>query len=115
MRPIYLERDKKSSVYCDQDTEGGGWTVILRRDATAELENFDRNYADYENGFGDRKGEYWLGLQTIHELTSLPCTQLRIEMEAYNGTEYVAKYSTFKVGSKDSGYVLWLLFNSNLQ
>ena len=29
-------------------------------------------------------------------------------MEAYDGTEYVAKYSTFKVGSQAEGYVLTL-------
>ena len=77
-------------------------------------ENFDRNYTDYEYGFGDRNGEFWLGLQPMHHLTDVTCNELRIEMEKYDGSTYVAKYSTFKVGSEEEGYVLNLDgFSSN--
>ena len=96
-------------AFCDHTTEGGGWTVILNRDSTVEtLENFDRNFEDYENGFGDENSEYFLGLQTIHQLTTLNPTKLRIEMELYNSTKFVVKYSTFNVGSKSDGYDLSL-------
>ena len=100
--------NERVTTFCDQETEGGGWTTILERDASKTHQDFDRNYTDYENGFGDRNGEFWLGLQTIHQLTTFPCTELRIDMETYDGTQYVAKYSTFIVGSKDSGYLLTL-------
>ena len=50
------------ATYCDQETEGGGWTTILNRDESQVHENFDRTHVEYENGFGDRNGEFWLGL-----------------------------------------------------
>ncbi|CAG2247512.1 unnamed protein product [Mytilus edulis] len=46
-------------VYCDMNTDGGRWTIIQRRlDGSV---NFQRNWKDYENGFGNIDGEYWLG------------------------------------------------------
>ena len=101
-----FQDNRNISTYCDQETEDGGWTIILNRDASQVHEEFQRSYTDYEHGFGDRNGEFWLGLQTIHQLTTFPCTELRIDMEKYDGTHYVAKYSTFTVGSQADGYVL---------
>ena len=57
-------------VYCDMDTSigGRGWTVIQRRyDGSV---SFDRNWTDCENGFGNKTGEYWLGLSYMHRLTT---------------------------------------------
>ena len=54
-------------IYCDMDTDGGGWTVLQRRmDGTV---NFNRDWADYNKGFGDLDGEHWLGLNKIYQIT----------------------------------------------
>ena len=57
------------AVYCDMETDGGGWIVIQRRNASQGKVDFFRNWRDYENGFGDFDGEFWIGLKAIHYLT----------------------------------------------
>ncbi|XP_078700727.1 microfibril-associated glycoprotein 4-like [Branchiostoma floridae x Branchiostoma belcheri] len=91
------------SVYCDQTTEGGGWTVIQRRfDGSLE---FFRQIGAYQNGFGDSSGEYWLGLETIYRITAQNTYELYIELEDWSGNVKFARYSSFSVGPVDD-YIL---------
>jgi hypothetical protein len=50
----------KLAVYCDMETDGGGWIVIQRRNASMGWVNFTRNWADYEAGFGDWMASFGL-------------------------------------------------------
>ena len=52
-------------VYCDLQTEGGGWMVFQVRDDVDPKENFMRNWEDYKVGFGDFDREFWLGSHDI--------------------------------------------------
>ena len=91
---------KIANAFCDMSTDGGGWTVFQRRkDGSVD---FYRNWTEYENGFGDASGEFWLGNKWIHLLTSLGPTELRID---FNGSEYV-KYRRFSVGNAATKYRL---------
>lgn len=69
--------------------------------------NFRRNWYDYVNGFGTPCGEYWLGLETILQLTKNGDQKLRIDMiEKGTGTHYYAEYSSFKIESATDNYRL---------
>ncbi|XP_067110459.1 microfibril-associated glycoprotein 4-like [Osmerus mordax] len=82
-------------VYCDMDTLGGKWTVFLARmDGTV---NFYRGWDQYKNGFGHAAGEYWLGLETIHLLTTKKDYELRVDMEDFEGRRVYANYSSFSI------------------
>ncbi|XP_030018879.1 microfibril-associated glycoprotein 4-like isoform X1 [Sphaeramia orbicularis] len=91
-------------VYCDMDTDGGGWTVFQRRmDGTV---NFYRPWDQYKIGFGDAAGEHWLGLDVLHYLTRRQTHQLLVEMEDFTRQKVSAGYSQFSVGSECHGYKL---------
>ncbi|XP_069103283.1 angiopoietin-related protein 7-like [Argopecten irradians] len=90
-------------VYLDMDTADSPWIVIQRR-INADVV-FYRNWADYKNGFGDLQGNFWLGNDNIHLLTSIPVI-LRVELEGWDGTTGYAQYSSFHVANEAQNYRL---------
>ena len=97
-------------VFCDQTTAGGGWTVFQRRlDGSV---GFYRNWSDYKHGFGDVYGEFWLGLDKIHRLTSDTNSMLRVDLEDFKGNTTYAEYNVFGVMSEKDKYRLILGFHS---
>ena len=94
-------------VRCDMVTDGGGWIVFQRRvDASV---NFDRGWDDYKNGFGDLNGNFWLGLEKLHQLTSHgKIATLRVDLKHFQDPSTIkyAVYSGFKIGSESQGYKL---------
>ncbi|XP_028255787.1 microfibril-associated glycoprotein 4-like [Parambassis ranga] len=91
-------------VYCDMDTDGGGWTVFQRRlDGT---ESFFRPWAHYKTGFGNVAGEYWLGLENIFLLSARKKNELRVDMEDWEGGRASAQYASFSIESENTGYQL---------
>ncbi|KAL1381099.1 hypothetical protein pipiens_013710 [Culex pipiens pipiens] len=91
-------------AFCDQEYEGGGWTVIQNRyDGSV---HFYRGWNEFENGFGDLRGEFWLGLRKIHELTYAKKHELHIVLEDFEGKTVVAKYSDFRVAGPEEKYTL---------
>ncbi|XP_039763647.1 angiopoietin-related protein 2 isoform X3 [Pararge aegeria] len=94
-------------VYCEQNVADGGWTVIHRRDDYGiPAENFNRDWGDYKNGFGDPSKEFWLGNENIYMLTNNDDYMLRVELEDFDGNKRYAQYSHFKIYSEAEYYKL---------
>ena len=90
-------------AYCDMETDGGGWAVFQRRmDGSVD---FYRYWTDYQQGLGNLSGEFWLGLNKIHHLTST-ATQLRVDLRDFRGNSAYAQYTSFSVGDSASKYIL---------
>ena len=90
-------------VYCDMDSDGGGWTVFQRR--INGTQNFYLNWIHYVQGFGNVRGEFWLGLHNIHRLTA-SSSNLRVDLADFTDSVRYAKYSAFRVGDSDSKFTL---------
>ena len=58
------------NVYCDQTTDGGGWTVVQRRSRPYE-QSFERTWVEYRVGFGDLSKEFWFGNDNEARLISV--------------------------------------------
>ena len=93
-------------VYCDQTTEGGGWTVIQKRfDGSVR---FDLPWVEYKRGFGSLNGEFWLGLDKISRLTKEGKHRIRVELTDTEGKTDFAEYDMFAVASERINYRLGL-------
>ncbi|KAK2144794.1 hypothetical protein LSH36_730g01065 [Paralvinella palmiformis] len=91
-------------VFCDLNTDSGGWLVFQRRQDGSE--NFERTWDEYKFGFGKLAKEFWLGNDNLHELTGLRQYELRVDLTDYLGQRYYAKYDTFAVDNENNKYTL---------
>lgn len=88
-------------VYCDM--KNGGWTVIQRR----QFGNVDfrRTWASYADGFGKLKGDHWLGLHYIHELTKNSPSKISFEfLMSSTHKMAVGIYRGFFIDGESAGF-----------
>ncbi|ALC44605.1 maker744 [Drosophila busckii] len=77
---------------------GHHWIVIQRR--INGKEDFQRDWNTYRDGFGSSDGDFFLGLNKIHQKTHSQRHELYCYMETYDNTWYAARYDNFRVGSE---------------
>ena len=88
--------------------------------------DFYRNWTEYKKGFGNSNGEYWLGNDFIHQLTSLASYTLKIILTDWKNNVSYAEYTTFYVTNEIFKYTLiiggysgdagdWLAFHNGEQ
>ncbi|XP_047460684.1 fibroleukin-like [Mugil cephalus] len=101
---IVLSPGVSLPVYCDMDTEGGGWTVFQRR--RDGLVNFNRGWSEYRDGFGEPRGEHWLGNQYLHLLTNQGHCSLRIDLQDWSHVHGHALYHSFRIDDEENHFRL---------
>ncbi|XP_075163581.1 uncharacterized protein LOC142236199 isoform X2 [Haematobia irritans] len=85
--------------------ENHNWLVILRRQDGSE--NFYRDWNDYRKGFGYENGEFFIGLEKLHAITTYgDKQQLLIVLEDFENHTRYALYDEFLVGNEDQRYIL---------
>ncbi|XP_065190306.1 angiopoietin-related protein 7-like isoform X2 [Sycon ciliatum] len=108
---VYTVRSKPLfDAYCDMATsDGGGWTVIQRRKGGAL--NFSRSWEEYKHGFGELLGDFWLGNDKIHRLTTGQEVDLRMEVHGqleHKGSveKHHLTFSGFRMAGEEDNYRL---------
>ena len=94
-----------AAVYCDMTTDGGGWIVIQRNKKDSSV-NFNKNWIDYEKGFGNLTTEFWYGLAAMHCLTQRGHWEMRVDYQKNDKTWSYYHYNQFSVGSASEEYPL---------
>ncbi|XP_055929093.1 angiopoietin-4-like [Argiope bruennichi] len=105
--PVAHSQTSTIKVFCDMETSGGHWTLIQRRSKGDQ--DFNRNWDHYKNGFGDvSSGDFWLGNEILHLLTTDDDYILRIDLWDSEGKYKYAEYNTFEVLAEKDNYRLAL-------
>ena len=96
-----------ANVYCNMTTDNGGWIVIQRNRKNSQL-SFNKNWREYEEGFGDLNKDFWIGLELMHSLTQRVQGQweMRVDYQKNDNTWSYLHYNQFSVGSASEEYPL---------
>jgi hypothetical protein len=78
--------------------------IASRRNSDPEF--FYKGIADYSEGFTDGQSNFWIGLNTMHKVTSQHNYKLRVVATTPSGIDFVEEYLIFNVGDQTDGYRL---------
>ncbi|XP_012673020.2 angiopoietin-related protein 3-like [Clupea harengus] len=87
--PIQPNQSQPFLVYCEMTADGAATVIQRRQDGSVD---FDQTWRNYEEGFGNFKGEFWLGLEKIHAITRQNDSVLRIQAEDSKQGRHVVEY-----------------------
>lgn len=91
--------------------DGEPWMMIQSREDGSV--SFFKTWMDYVNGFGNLNGEFWIGLDKLHAITSGELQELLVILEDFDGVEKRAHYSAFAIAGEREHFALTVLGNYN--
>ncbi|XP_076031405.1 ficolin-2-like [Oratosquilla oratoria] len=104
---VLCEAGINSSGVGDGSGVSGTWTVVLNRMPTPLKHTaFNRSYDEYSKGFGDPAGEYYIGNDALHSLTTWRPHQLLVQLENFKNKKADVFYNLFTVAGAEDKYRL---------
>lgn len=108
--PSNKQQQQPFFVLCEV-VNGVPWMVIQKREDGSV--NFYKSWLDYVNGFGNLNGEFWLGLDKLHEITAASIQRLLVVLEDFDGKEKRAEYSEFSIAGEREHFTVNILGKYN--
>jgi len=93
------------NVYCNMTTDDGGWIVIQRNRKDSQL-SFNKNWREYEEGFGNLNKDFWAGLELMHTLTQRGEWEMKVDYQKNDKTCSYFHCNQFSVGNASEKYPL---------
>ncbi|XP_010726773.1 fibrinogen-like protein 1-like protein, partial [Meleagris gallopavo] len=94
-------------VYCEMNVTDGAWTVIQRNRHNTDI-TWAESWSTYKYGFGNVRGDYWLGTEYIHQIAKQKVYQVRFVIQDASNNIRFAEYNLFSLDDESQGYRLRL-------
>ncbi|XP_042735776.1 fibrinogen-like protein 1-like protein isoform X1 [Lagopus leucura] len=94
-------------VYCEMNVTDGSWTVIQRNSHNTDI-TWAESWSTYKYGFGNVRGDYWLGTEYIHQIAKQKVYQVRFVIHDASNNVRFADYNLFSLDDEAQGYRLRL-------
>ena len=83
-----------------------GHSAVQIQNRCDQSVSFDRDLNAYYEGFGNVDGDFWLGVEKIHRITTHKKHSLLIYITDYQKKIYTVNYNNFVVAGKNENYML---------
>ena len=95
-------------IYCDHDTDDGGWLILQRRSSNGTL-NMTQSWDIYRDGFGNVSTEFWIGNKYLSQLTNHTTYEIMFVFKRTNGSVLrKTKCDAFNVSTEEENFRLQL-------
>lgn len=81
------------------------FTKVFQRRVNGSVD-FNLDWSNYKEGFGNPSHEVWLGNDKLHRLSTQRNYELRIDLVDRSGVPYYAKYNLFSISNEANNYRL---------
>ncbi|XP_073834311.1 ficolin-3-like isoform X2 [Musca autumnalis] len=106
---LTARQDNQEDLIVALSNQTQGWTTILRRqDGSVD---FYRKWSEYQTGFGFPDGEFFIGLDKLHEITTKEPMELLVVMREYGGEMIHAHYDLFRIAGENEKYAIKVVGN----
>ena len=79
---------------------------VIQRNRKDSVVSFNKNWIDYEKGFGELNTEFWYGLRPLHYLTDNGQWEMRVDYQKSDNSWSYLHYNQFSVGGASEEYPL---------
>ncbi|ALC38310.1 maker410 [Drosophila busckii] len=98
IQTIRIPGTEPFQVRCISNSTSHGWTLILRKEFGTE--SFNQPWSEYEHGFGDLSGEFFIGVEKLQLMTKYQPHELLIKLITQSDYDehhpyYVEHYDKF--------------------